>query len=181
MLLSSHFENISNLNIVLDVEKHLMHCLISSNIRLHCLFVFKSGGGGGVLYLLWCDFQTMKTQCKCAWMRLVSRGGCGWKDERFQMRWEKHQPPFHFCCHYTILAGYWLTIRMWEVSFSSWSWEMGFCIPWGLGFFFSHGRSFRDGNVVWFVSVTLWCSVKYLDNHQLKLPWNLVRIFIVSL
>lgn len=48
-----------------------------------------------------------------------------------EKRWEKHQPPFHFCHRYTIVAGGPRTITTREASFSSLSWEMGFCSPRG--------------------------------------------------
>lgn len=71
--------------------------------------------------------------------------------------------PSHIRCRYMILAGYWLTIRMWEVSFCSFSWEMGFCISWGVVFFFSHGRKFRDCNVG--PSNVFWSTVKYFVKY----------------
>lgn len=79
--------------------------------------------------------------------------------------WKNINQPSHFQRRYMILAGYWLAIRMWEVSFSSLSLEMGFSISRGVHFFFSHGRKFRDGNGGPCNGLSVkhfWSRVKYL-------------------
>lgn len=116
---------------------------------------------GGFLYLLWWDFQmTHHLNANAHWMRPVSGGGCGCGIESLQVRCVEHQPLPHFQSRHTIFAGYWLTIRKRDVSFSSLSQEMRSCI-------LSSGRNFMDG---------MNTPVKSEISWQLAtgLAWNLV-------
>lgn len=55
--------------------------------------------------------------------------------EVFKWDVKKHQAPSHFQCRYMILAGYWRTIRRWEISFFSLSGGMISSISWSPTFF----------------------------------------------